>query len=442
MTEPSPDNATPTPSSAGVGTPPIADPSVDVAAAAGGDPAAVAPPLGLDPSAGVDRDNWQEPGNVRWSFQNVKEVLPTTPISRGTGPVAELPADLQDLGEVEIPATEHSEARSVRSVIEASDTDAWLLMHNGTVLAEEYFGGMTPGTEHLLMSVSKSLVGTVAGVLVGSGDLDPNRLVTDYVPELAKSGYAGATVRHILDMRSGIRFSEDYLDPKSEVRQIEESIGWTEAKRENPGIGMYEFLTTLEAKSEHGGVFEYRSCETDVLGWVCEKIAGESMQSLMSRVLWSHIGAEQDALIATDQYGVGMFDGGINTTLRDLARFGYVYANRGQSLTGQQVAPTTWIGDTLTTSAEVRRAFAEGPGDNRMPGGAYHNQFWFPFPDSHAFLALGIHGQMIYMNPGANIVGVKFSSWGLPQDATKLFPTIRAFEAMAKAVNTTAPAVG
>ena len=415
MTEPSPEQTVPTP------------------------PAEAAGPAGTaSGGAGIDRDNWQAPDNIRWSFQNVARVLPTTPISRGTGPVAELPVELQDLGEVEIPATEHSETRSVRSVIESTDTDGWTLLHNGTVLTEEYFGDMTPSTEHLLMSVSKSLVGTVAGVLAGSGDLDPRRPITDYVPELADSGYAGATVRHILDMRSGIRFSEDYLDPKSEVRQIEESIGWSEAARAIPGIGMYEFLTTLEAKSEHGGVFEYRSCESDVLGWVCEKIAGESMQTLMSRVLWSRLGAEQDALIATDQYGVGMFDGGINTTLRDLARFGFVYANRGQSLTGQQVAPTTWIGDTLTTSECVRQAFADGPGDNRMPGGAYHNQFWFPFPDSHAFLALGIHGQMIYMNPGANVVGVKLSSWRLPQDAAKLFPTIRAFEAVAMAVNSPA----
>ena len=390
----------------------------------------------VDPAvASIDKDNWQDADNVRWSFQNVDQVLPTTPISRGTGPVAELAVNLQNLGEVVVPQTEFSEARSVRNVIETSNTDAWLVMHKGTVLTEEYFSGMRPETEHLLMSVSKSLVGTVAGVLVGSGDLDPLRPITDYVPELASSGYAGATVRHILDMRSGIRFSENYLDPKSEVRQIEEAIGWSESKPEGAATGMYDFLTTLEAKSEHGGVYEYRSCETDVLGWVCEKIAGESMQTLMSRVLWSRIGAERDALIATDQYGVGMFDGGINTTLRDLARFGYLYANRGVSLTGAQVAPTSWIGDTLTGDADTRQAFADGPDDNRMPGGMYRNQFWFPYPNSHAFLALGIHGQMIYMNPGANFVGVKLSSWGLPQDATKLFPTIRAFDALASAVS-------
>ncbi|WP_309130428.1 serine hydrolase [Brevibacterium sp.] len=385
----------------------------------------------------IDKDNWQDADNVRWSFQNLSQILPTTPISRGAGPVAELPVALQDLGEIEIPKTPYSEPRSVRSVIESTDTDGWLVLHRGTVLAEEYFASMRPDSQHLLMSVSKSLVGTVAGILVGAGDLDPERPITDYIPEMAGSGYAGATVRHLLDMRSGIRFSENYLDPNSEVRQIEASIGWSEDEPESPGLGMYRYLTTLEKKSEHGGPFEYRSCETDVLGWVCEKVAGEPMQTLMSRVLWARIGAEHDALIATDQYGVGMFDGGINTTLRDLARFGYLYANRGLSLTGEQAVPTSWIGDTLTGSADTRQAFADSPGDNRMPGGMYRNQFWFPYPDSHAFLALGIHGQMIYMNPGASFVGVKLSSWGLPQDATKLFPTIRAFDAIANAVSGT-----
>ena len=391
-------------------------------------------PTPIDSGEGVDKDNWQDAEHVRWSFQHVDEVLPTTPISRGDGPVAEFSVDLRDLGGIEIPETQYSEARSVRSVIESSDTDAWMVVHQGTVLTEEYFGAMQPETEHLLMSVSKSLVGTVAGVLVGAGEIETDRLVTDYVPELAESGYAGASVRDILDMRSGIRFSENYLDPESEVRQIERAIGWSEEEPSPEATGMYAYLRTLEQKAPHGGPFEYRSCETDVLGWVCEKVAGESMQTLMSRVLWSRIGAERDALIATDQFGVGMFDGGINATLRDLARFGYLYSNRGVSLTGEQVVPTSWIGDTLTGSEDTRQAFADSPGDNRMPGGMYRNQFWFPYPDSHAFLALGIHGQMIYINPGASFVGVKLSSWGLPQDARKLFPTIRAFDALAKTV--------
>src|SRR5699024_3553762 len=202
-------------------------------------------------AAGIDRDNWQAPDNIRWSFQNVARVLPTTPISRGTGPVAELPVELQDLGEVEIPATEHSGARSVRSVIEATDTDGWMLLHNGTALIEEYFGAMTPSTAHLLMSVSKSLVSTVAGVLAGSGDLDPGRPMTDYGADRADARYAGAPVRNTLVVRARIRFSEGYPHPESEDRQLDEAIGGSDAARVSPGAGMYEFLTTLEAKSEH-----------------------------------------------------------------------------------------------------------------------------------------------------------------------------------------------
>src|SRR5262249_17683059 len=169
-----------------------------------------------------------------------------------------------------------------------------------------------PDTVHLLMSVSKSMVATVVGALHGSGALDVDAPVTAYVPALAGSGYAGATVRHLLDMRSGIAFSENYLDPTAEVRLLEQAIGW--APRTHPGLQttMYDFLITLRQKSIHGGPFEYRSCETDVLGWVCEAVSGQRMPELMSRLLWITIGARSDATIGVDSTGTGMFDGGIN----------------------------------------------------------------------------------------------------------------------------------
>ena len=100
----------------------------------------------------------------------------------------------------------------------ATATDGWIVTHHGKVLAEQYYGGMTADTSHLLMSVSKSLIAMVAGALVGNGALDVDAELTHYVPALANSGYAGATVRHLLDMRSGIAFSEDYLNPMAEVR--------------------------------------------------------------------------------------------------------------------------------------------------------------------------------------------------------------------------------
>jgi CubicO group peptidase (beta-lactamase class C family) len=194
---------------------------------------------------------------------------------------------------------------------------------------------------------------------------------------------------------------------------------------------MYDFLVTLQQKSPHGGPFEYRSCETDVLGWICEAAGGLRMPELMSQLLWSRLGARTDATIGVDSVGTGMFDGGINTCLSDMVRFGSLFLNGGTSLTGERVVSLAWVADTFAGGLDSRSAFAASPGDNRMPGGMYRNQCWFPYPGNNVLLCLGIHGQLIYVNRAANMVAAKLSSWPLPQDATKLFPTIAAFDEIA-----------
>jgi len=386
----------------------------------GGDPGRVSSELTLD--------NWQSASQLHWTFHHVKDFLPTALISRGTGPVADLPTDAGGLAEVPLYDQVNDKHRTVGDVMASTATDGWIVTQNGRVLEEHYYGGMVADTPHLLMSVSKSLVGTVAGALAGGGSLDVDAELTRYVPALAQSGYAGATVRQILDMRSGIKFSEDYLDPMAEVRLIEQAIGW--APRTIPELPstMYDFLVTLPQESVHGGPFLYRSCETDVLGWVCEAATGVRMPELMSELLWSRIGAQNDATIGVDAVGTGMFDGGISACLRDLVRFGSVFATDGVSLTGAQVVSPKWIADTVAGGPDSRAAFAASPGDNRMPGGMYRNQFWFPYPGDNVLVCLGIHGQMIYVNRTANVVAAKLSSWPLPQDATKLFPTLAAFD--------------
>jgi CubicO group peptidase (beta-lactamase class C family) len=155
------------------------------------------------------------------------------------------------------------------------------------------------------------------------------------------------------------------------------------------------------------------------------------MAELMSQLLWSKLGAERDASIGVDSVGTGMFDGGINAVLRDLARFGSLYLNEGTSLTGARVVSQSWITDTFAGGADSRAAFAASPDDIRMPGGMYRNQCWLPYPGDNVLLCLGIHGQMVYVNREADLVAAKVSSWPLPQDATKLFPTIAAFDAIA-----------
>jgi CubicO group peptidase (beta-lactamase class C family) len=394
--------------------------------------------LGADPGrvpSDVTLENWQSAGHLHWTFQHVAEFLPTAVISRGTGPVAELPAMPTDLSDLPLYDNTNGKRTTVGDVMAATVTDGWIVAQRGKVIAEHYYSGMTADTSHLLMSVSKSLIATVAGALVGNGALDVDAQLTTYVPALANSGYAGATVRHLLDMRSGIAFSEDYLNPMAQVRLLEQAIGWAPRTVPDLPTTMYDFLLTLQQQSPHGGPFQYRSCETDVLGWICEAASGVRMPELMSQLLWSKLGAEYDATIGVDPVGTGMFDGGINACLRDLIRFGSLFLNGGTSLTGEHVVPLSWIADTFTGDPDSRAAFAASPDDNRMPGGMYRNQFWFPYPDDNVLLCLGIHGQMIYINRAACVVAAKLSSWPLPQDATKLFPTIAAFDEIAASLS-------
>ncbi len=389
----------------------------------------------LTPPETTALHNWQTSPHLHWSFQHIADLLPVATISRGQGPVVPLAAGagVGDLRGVTLVNTLGTPT-TVGQVINSTNTDGWIVSHRGRIVAEDYLDGMTPATRHLLMSVSKSLVGTVAGALCDSGVLHADAPITSYLPDLHGSGYDGATVRHLLDMRSGIRFSENYLDPMAEVRLLDEAIDWAPRTGNTPARTLYGFLAGLGRQGSHGGPFEYRSCETDMLGWVCEAAAGMRMPQLMSQVLWSRIGAEHDATIGIDSVGTGMFDGGINAALRDLVRFGSVYLSGGISLTGERIVSADWVDSTMLGGHDSRDAFAQSPDDTRMPGGMYRNQFWFPYHGNDVVLCLGIHGQMIYLNRSAGVVAAKLSCWPYPQDAHKLFTTVRAFDAVSAAL--------
>jgi CubicO group peptidase (beta-lactamase class C family) len=380
--------------------------------------------------AGISLDNWLSPPYAHWSFQHVEDFVPTAMISRGTGPVAALPAAGAPLAEIRVTSTDGVDT-TVGAVMAATATDGWAVAYRGSLVAEEYLDGLEAQTRHLLFSVSKSLVAAVVGALHAAGEIELDAPVNAYVPALANCGYAGATVRHLLDMRSGIAFSEDYGDPVAEIHLLDQSIGWAPKSSPDAPSTLRDFLLTLRQKSSHGGPFEYRSCETDVLGWICEVAGGQRMPELMSELLWSRVGAECDATIGIDTAGTGLFDGGISACLADMLRFGSLFLCDGASLTGRQVVPSAWIADTLDGGPDSRRAFAASPDDTEMPGGMYRNQMWFPYPGSNVVLCLGMCGQMIYVNRAAEMVAAKLSTQPHSHEPHML-DTLRAFDAVAK----------
>ena len=351
-------------------------------------------------------------------------------ISRGKGPVAALPAASAPVAEIPVTSAD-GVATTVGAVMASTATDGWAVAYRGSLVAEEYLDGLAAQTRHLLFSVSKSLVAAVAGALHGAGAIELDAPVTKYVPALAHCGYAGATVRHLLDMRSGIAFSDNYLHPTAEIHLLDESMGWAPRSGPEGPATLRDFLLTLRQKSAHGGPFEYRSCETDVLGWICEVAGGQRMPELMSELLWSRLGAQCDATIGVDTDGTGLFDGGINACLTDMIRFGSLFLHDGVSLTGQQVVPAAWIADTLDGGPDSRQAFADSPDDTQMPGGMYRNQVWFPYPGSNVVLCQGMCGQMVYVNRAAELVAAKLSTQSDAGDPQMLLDTLRAFDAAA-----------
>jgi CubicO group peptidase (beta-lactamase class C family) len=377
----------------------------------------------------VTLDNWQTAAQIGWTFCHIAEIFPTAIISRGAEPAAPLHRSPEPLSDLPCPDADGSPS-TVGAVMAATNTDGWMVLRGDRIFAEEYAGAMGPATLHLLMSVSKSVVGIVVGALVGKDVLNVEEQVTAYVPELEQTGYRGATVRHLLDMRSGIAFSEDYLDPAAGVRVLEQAVGWAPRRTPNVPTTLRGFLLTLRQGSSHGGPFDYRSCETDVLGWVCEAAAGKRFPELASELLWSRLGVDFDANIGVDSEGSGMFDGSISAALCDLARFGVMIAQNGMSLRNHQVLPEAWIEDSFAGGPDSRQAFTSSVNETLMPGGMYRNQFWFPWPDRHVLLCLGIHGQMVFVHRETGLVAVKVSSWPTPQDPWKLFSTLAAFDAI------------
>ena len=376
--------------------------------------------------------NWQQAPHNRWSFSHQREVVPTARVGRGAG--GPRPFDLgAGFDHSQVVWRLDGSSATVAEVLADTFTDGFLVLKDGVIVAEEYpadpLSGrvMTPESTHMLMSVSKSFVGCVIGILADRGVIEVDSAVDHYIPELARSGYRGATVRDVLDMRSGITFSEEYLDPEAEVRLLEQVIGWAPRSRDDLPTSMYEYLTTLGAGRGHGSAFEYRSCETDILGWVAERASGLRMPDLLSTLIWSRIGAEQDMDAAVDPAGAVFHDGGLAATLRDLGRFGQLLLDGGINALGEQVVPAWWLADSYAAGPDSRAKFASSGNTSWLPEGGYRNQFWLP-GNREVLLCLGIHGQMIWVEPARRLVVVKLSSWPLPQDVSRLLDTFAAID--------------
>jgi CubicO group peptidase (beta-lactamase class C family) len=371
------------------------------------------------------------PGS-RWAFSHWREFGPTAVIPRGEGSASawlEAPRALDALPLVSL----QGEAMTWGQALMRTYFDGVVVMHRGQVVYERYFGEGGPRREHILFSVTKSFVGTLAAILVHEGVLDPASPVSAIVPELAPSAHGDATVRDVMDMRIGVDYTEDYTDPAASIWAFSRSGGLLPALADDAGPRSFAaFMVGTCKLGEHGAGFSYKTVNTQILAWLIERATGRRLADLLSERIWAPIGAECDASIGVDSTGAAFGGGGLCATVRDLARFGDMLRNGGRQ-GGVQVVPAAVVADIV--AGGDRDAFAQAPMFRAtLPGWSYRSMWWVSAAAEGAFMARGIHGQSLYVHPASGVVIARTASHPAASNVYNDPITLPAFRAVVQAL--------
>lgn len=344
----------------------------------------------------------------RHAYSHMREFLPTARVSRGQGPVWDLPVALRDdIDAVRFNAMDDGRELTWEQALAVNFTDAVLVLHRGAIVYERYLGVTRRDTPHIAFSVTKSFVGTLAEMLVEEGRLDPAAPMGDLIPELARSGFGDATLRQVMDMTTAIDFSEEYTDPNSGIGAMSNALGLTPRAPGYAGpTDVYAFLPTIGKNGEHGQRFTYRTANTEVLGWLVARTEGKRLDRVLSERIWQPLGMEQDADFLIDSTGMPFAGGGLNPVLRDMARFGEAMRLDGAGNGGQAIAREV----VARVKAGGSKAEFQPAGYVWLPDGSYTSQWWSIGGNHGAFSARGIHGQAIWVDPVAEVVIARFGS--------------------------------
>ncbi|MCC5979030.1 MAG: serine hydrolase [Salinarimonas sp.] len=352
--------------------------------------------------------NWRKPPFNRWSFHHVCELVPSASISHADRP-AMLPQGEVDLGELVI--SHQGRKLDLRGWLEETFTDSMVILRRGKVVFETYSEGQDARTRHIWMSVSKSVLGLIAGILENRGSLNVDAPVTDIIPEVRGSAFDGATIRDLLDMRVGILFDEDYNAADGTIIDYRKSHLWDPREVGETPTDLRSFLATLDKRDgQHNARFHYVSPNTDLMGWVIERAGGMRYADLVSELLWKPLGAATDAYITVDRFGAPRCAGGLCATPRDMALLGRLFATGGKSADGEQIVPESWLSDILENGDP--QAWADGD-FYELFGGAdmhYRSKWYVQRGERPLVFGLGVFGQNLVIDPQADLVIAKASS--------------------------------
>lgn len=365
-----------------------------------------------------------KPEKLTENFRSLDQWFDSRKVAAGSA-VSSFDYDLQDLPSSYV---YKGHTKDVGQFIDETHTTGLVVTRNGSIVYEEYFRGNNDASRCILWSVSKSVVSALVGIAVDEGFIrDIHEPVTAYVPSLAASGYNGVSIKDVLQMSSGIRFTEDYADPKSDISRLGPlSVGL--------GPSLESFLLELDREHEPGTRRKYVSSDAQVLGMVVRAAVGMDLASYMEEKLWRPAGMEGAAYWLLDSTGVESAFGGLNACLRDLARFGNLYLNDGY-WNGRQIISKEWIRASVTPDAPHLLPGANPRSDSVL---GYGYQWWVPGGEDRDFLAMGIYGQAVYVNPRYNVVIARTAAYkGYTIDGVEMeLESVEFFRAIARHLGT------
>lgn len=367
---------------------------------------------------------------LRWSVAHMRQFMPTVNVSRGLGASIPITTNFnRDIDKVKFVPLGEIKSMTWEESLEKVYADGVIVMHHGKIVYEKYFGALTIDGQHAAMSVTKSFTGTLGIILAKEGLIDTEKKVSYYVPELKNSAFGDATVRQVMDMTTALQFSEDYADPNAEIWKFSAAGNPLPKPKDYDGPRTYyEYLPTVKKNGIHGDAFGYKTVNSDVLGWIIARVTGKSVAEVLSERIWRKIGAEQDGYFSVDAIGTPFAGGGFNLGLRDMARFGQLILNNGK-VGQEQIIPKAAIDDIK--KGGDKKAF-EKAGYSLLKGWSYRNMWWITNNDHGAFCARGVHGQVIYVDPKADMVIVRFASNPVAGNAANDPYSLPAYDAVAK----------
>ena len=332
---------------------------------------------------------------IVYNFLNMDKIFPTREIKASKNPKP-LKRNIKTLPETFF---FEGEEKNLQEYLDYFWSDGMIVLHKNEMVYENYWLGNNENKRHISWSLAKSFISALVGIAYEEGLIDSlDDPVTKYLDDFKETGYDDVTIKDILQMSSGVLFNEDYADYDSDINRFGRAVA--------TGTSMRDFSKTLTREREPGTYMHYVSINTQVLGFLLQKVTNKSISQYLYNKIWNPLGMEDSAYFILDDVKDEFALGGLNATLRDYAKFGLLYLQNGR-WNDNQIISKQWIEDSHSTDGIH---LVPGERETSSNPWGYGYQWWVPgFPDTD-YTASGVYNQYIYIDPLSEIVIAKTSS--------------------------------